>query len=462
MGNFTHFHRNLIKILGVLFVSQSLTGFSDDADPLDYAPFEFDNPAPSLTAPPKDSSPKLFGEKLDYGRDKDKLNEIKEVSPEGQTRTYYFPHIAGKNISEHTLSMGPAFSSNPSLFKSVQASWAWLIETKHLIVPRFGALDPAKWGLIFGSRWDLPQRGKELNVNLRMKIPTEIMFGDHFQLRALGIVEIDRRSRWDLLPDLPFLESQTVYAKMASQIYLQYRMTDWFELRVGTPVAIRLPVSTPRGFDGVSIPHGSGYIEYGPGVFLNFPFSRSARFKMGGAYLLRNYTGFPLISQGPIDTSTDLSQTYYRLLGRLDIHTDDSVNVTLLGRYHIFDGSLAAYDFSVPEISVAAQWRVGQVWINPRLGYWARSYPFLTYPTDPDTSGTFAGFTNTSKQESLVSWSIQTVYEIEFQNFESLYLSAALQSQFFSNSYDETAPNAFETLANGTAFDFVLGFGFFL
>lgn len=464
MRNIGTHHRDLVLILslGITLTPNISCAIDLEPDPWQYSPFEFEDSSGLLSTPQPDIPPTLLGEKIGYPKDQEKLEEIKQVTPQGETRTYYFPHLAGTHISEHSVLVGSGFSGNTQATSTGQGSWALGVETKHLIVPRFGPLDPTKWGLILGSHFQFVQRSEDTQVQLRAKLPAEWMLNHWFQLRMLAIADLKREARWDLQPDLPFLEAQTTYAHLTPQMYLQYQPASWLQIRIGAPLYMRTPISGAKDLRGATANRSAGFLEVGPGMYLNFPVHRHLRMKLGGAYLLRTYNEFPIITQGPLATSGQLTQTHIRALGLADARLSSDLNLALRVFYHVLSSSLGAYDFSVPGGSVALEWKPGAIWFIPKVGYWLRSYPTLKYPTDPVGGGGFTSFTTTAKQESLLSIALRTIYEVEFQNFESLYFSLTIQSQTLTNAYGGPTASSYEALANGSALDIMLGMGFFL
>lgn len=433
--------------------------------PMDYTPFIFQDSQiriPDSPAGADQGDSELFGEKIQYSKDFDRLKEIQDVTPEGETRTYFFPRTIGKYISEHSVSMGPGYTNNTQSTTLGAPSWVLGVESKHLILPRFGPFDTFKWGLVLGSRMHFVERAEDLQLQLRAKSPIEIRLSELFQIRALGILDVMRKPRWDFESTLPFLESQTTYLHFTPQVYLQYRPAPWVELRLGAPIFVRLPFSKARNFYGQEAATSAGFFEAGPGLYANFPIDKDLRFKLGGAYLKRTFSENPLITQVPLAGSSTLSQNHIQILGLMDYQTTPDLNIALRAHYHNFSSDIAEYDNSVIEGSLAFEWKLDTLWLIPSVGYWRRSFPSLFYPVDPTTPGQFTAFSTDQKLESLLSVAFRTVYEFEFQNFESLYISLAISIQNLTNSYGGTDASSFEALAKTSVVDVLFGFGFFL
>jgi hypothetical protein len=386
------------------------------------------------------------------------LEEVERFTPKREAWDSLVPAILENFTSDHAVLMGPGFRSNSQLTAMGQGTWVLSVQSKHFLIPNHSPADVYKWALLLGSHMQLTDRSEDLTLQLRVKAPMELWFSDSLQLRLLLISDLLRKARWDLEPDLPFPETRTLRVALAPQLYLQTHVAEWLQLRVGMPLRAHLPLTRTFGLFDQTLSTHAGFVETGPAVYANAPFSAQFRVKVGGGYILRYYSQMPTLSDLPLRlTHPSLNQNYVRLTGLAEYHAFQNLIFWVKSNAFFFRGNEGIYDFNAYSLRIETQWTVGSFRLLPHAELWARSFSRLTYPND-----TLTALGNILQGETFVSLGIQGAHEIGFQNFESLFLTLTLDFQTFTNAYNGSRASTLAALKKASNLDVLMGFGLFL
>ena len=406
----------------------------------------------------RSSSDDVLGRPSQIESNRIKLEEIRTATPKGDVWNQLYPLLVSSLITEHTVRLGPGFRSNAQFSTVGKPSWLMDLETKHFFLPSFSPIETFKWAILLGSKLQIPDRSEDINLQLRIKVPLEIWLSRMFQLRMLAIADLLRKARWDLDPEHPFPETRTMYVDVSPQFYIQWRAATWVHIRLGMPIHFRLPVTGAFNFFDQALPTTAGYAEYGPALYFNFPFTKIFRLKTGVAYLYRAYDSIPFLTDGPlVVAATNILQSIVKTSAMLEYHPSRKLTFWLKTHYYIFSGVVTPYDFTAFSLLAEMEWKAGVVWFLPRIGFWTRSFSTLTYP-----NSTLTGFTPFTQSESFLNAALRVVFQVSFEDKESLFFSFLFKFQTFTTAFAGTNVASVAALKAVQSYDVLASLGLFL